>query len=249
MSSNKELVSIVVPVYNNEKYLRECIDSLINQTYKNIEIILINDGSTDNSLEICERYSEKFKNILVLNQKNSGPSAARNNGILHANGKYTILVDSDDYVDSNMIEKLVKNNKQGIVVRTNIKRLKEGKIIETLYDKYEYDSDEYLNAVIEGRVMGNSWGFLYNTSVLKKNLYDEKTSYIEDIVFLSQYLKNVKKVNIIKDIYYYSRINDNSITNRVDNTYLNIKSICYSIAKVKEFYPKKAEILEKKKIF
>ena len=92
----KELISVIVPVYNTEMYLDRCVESIINQTYKNLEIILVDDGSTDGSGRICDAYKTKDKRVKVLHQKNSGPSAARNNGIIIAQGDYIGFVDSDE---------------------------------------------------------------------------------------------------------------------------------------------------------
>ena len=110
----KDKISIIVPVYNVEKYLSECLDSIINQSYKNIEIILINDGSTDSSLEICQKYQKNDKRIKLISQANKGLSISRNNGMKIATGKYIMFVDSDDIIHSRMIEVLykeIKNNK------------------------------------------------------------------------------------------------------------------------------------------
>ena len=112
-------VSVVVPVYNSEKFLEYCIQSILNQTYTNIELILVNDGSTDNSLNICAKYKLEDDRVVVINQKNMGVSVARNNGIIHATGEYLQFVDSDDFVDINMTEKLIyaaKENKASMVI-------------------------------------------------------------------------------------------------------------------------------------
>lgn len=101
-------VSIIIPVYNCEPYLQECLDSIINQTYKNTEIILINDGSTDNSEKIIKRYLKKYSNIKYKSQTNSGQSVARNKGLELATGDYIMFVDADDFIELNMIEKLLK---------------------------------------------------------------------------------------------------------------------------------------------
>ena len=92
-------ISIVIPVYNVEKYLRECLDSVIVQSYRNKEVILVNDGSTDNSIEICEEYDMKYPFIKLINKKNGGLSDARNVGILNSTGEYILFLDSDDYWD------------------------------------------------------------------------------------------------------------------------------------------------------
>ena len=112
----EDLISVVVPIYNVEKYLKTCIETIIKQTYKNIEIILVNDGSTDNSLQICNEFKEKEKRIKVINKKNGGLSDARNIGLKKAKGKYICFIDSDDFINEKYIEELhsliIKNNAQ-----------------------------------------------------------------------------------------------------------------------------------------
>ena len=97
-------ISVIIPVYNVEKYLRECLDSIVNQTFKDIEIICVDDGSTDKSLEILREYEQKDKRIIVISQPNKGVSTARNIGMQQATGKYMMFVDSDDYITQNACE-------------------------------------------------------------------------------------------------------------------------------------------------
>ena len=99
-------ISVIVPIYNVQKYLRKCLNSLVKQTFKDIEIIAVNDGSTDDSEEILKEYVEKFDNFFYYNKENGGLSDARNFGLKHANGRYVAFVDSDDYVDRTMYEKM-----------------------------------------------------------------------------------------------------------------------------------------------
>lgn len=106
---NNELISVVVPIYNVEKYLKRCISSILNQTYKSLEIILVDDGSPDNCGEICDYYSKIDNRVCVIHQKNKGLSEARNRGIKEATGKYIMFIDSDDYIEENMIEVLYTN--------------------------------------------------------------------------------------------------------------------------------------------
>ena len=103
----QELVSVIIPVYNVEKYLSKCLDSIVNQTYNNLQIILVNDGTKDNSLEICQNYQNKDSRIQVINKENGGLSSARNKGLEYAEGKYCLFVDSDDYVELDLIESAV----------------------------------------------------------------------------------------------------------------------------------------------
>ena len=111
----EDLITIIVPIYNVEKYLRECIESICRQTYRNIEIILINDGSNDNSAKICDEYKEKDSRIKVIHKENGGVSSARNKGLEIAKGAYITFVDGDDYIDEKYCEKLLKNLKENNV--------------------------------------------------------------------------------------------------------------------------------------
>lgn len=116
------MVSIIIPVYNVSNYLKTCLESVINQTYKELEIICINDGSTDNSLEILKEYASKDKRIIIIDKKNAGVSAARNDGIEKSNGEYIFCMDSDDYIDNDFIEVFYnnaeKNNSDLVVLST-----------------------------------------------------------------------------------------------------------------------------------
>ena len=107
-----DLVSVIVPVYNGEKYLRKCIESIINQTYANIEIILINDGSTDNSGVMCDSYAHSDNRIRVIHTQNNGPAAARNIGIENSKGEFVFFVDADDFIENNALNLLVENYNQ-----------------------------------------------------------------------------------------------------------------------------------------
>ena len=131
MEEKDRLVSIIVPVYNVEKYLSKCIESLINQTYTNIEILLINDGSTDNSKKICEQFKEKDSRIKLINKENGGLSDTRNKGLQEAIGKYIAFVDSDDYINENTVEDNLKTaiekNADIVIFCFKYKRCKKNK--------------------------------------------------------------------------------------------------------------------------
>ena len=100
-------ISVIVPIYNSEKYLKKCLDSLVSQTLKNIEILLINDGSSDNSLEICKNFERKYSNVKVFSHENKGVSYTRNVGLMNAKGAYITFLDADDYLSSNSIKNLI----------------------------------------------------------------------------------------------------------------------------------------------
>ena len=112
----KNLVSIIVPVYNTEKYLSKCLDSLIKQTYKNLEIILIDDSSTDNSIAICKDYQKKDERIKIYQKENGGPASARNYGLEKARGEYILFIDSDDYIDIKAVSLLIDNYSEDTLV-------------------------------------------------------------------------------------------------------------------------------------
>ena len=128
-----ELVSIIVPIYGVDEYLNKCIDSIVNQTYKNIEIILVDDGSPDKCPQICDAFSQKDKRIKVIHKKNGGLSEARNVGIDHANGEYFIFVDSDDWIENTMVEHLLSIcKKYDVELATCARYITDGRSTNTI---------------------------------------------------------------------------------------------------------------------
>lgn len=216
----KDLISVIIPIYNVEKYLRNCIDTVINQTYSNIEIILVNDGSTDSSLKICNEYKEKDNRITIINKENGGVSDARNAGLKNAHGKYICFVDSDDYISEKFVEKLYNtiilyNVK---IALCNMERVDEvGKSIS---------KKEIISQVIPGKKIienlydNNFWPVFV---VLCNKMYD--ITLFKDITFpvgkIHEDESNIHKlcylaenVAIISDVLYYYRKVETSITNR-----------------------------------
>ena len=211
-------ISVIVPVYNVERYLPRCLDSLINQTLKDIEIICINDGSPDNSLEILEEYAKKDSRIKVINQENAGLSAARNNGMSAASGEYIGFVDSDDWIDLDFYEKLYTAAKKydaditAGCIKTWRKHNRNGVMLK--YEKEECSEDLnrkfYLSDFPE---TCNVWNRIYKTSELKKHhLEFEVGVYYEDVCFTVEALYCMKKLAVVPETYYnYERANVNSI--------------------------------------
>ena len=133
----EEKISIIIPIYNNEKYIEKCIDSVINQTYQNWELILVDDGSTDNSLSLCERYKKDIR-VKIIHQENSGVSVARNNGIKETTGKYITFIDSDDFVDRNYCSMLISFMRDDVsMVVLGLKKLKIDGTLTTLSHRLE----------------------------------------------------------------------------------------------------------------
>ena len=213
-----ELITIVVPIYNVEKYLKQCLESLISQTYKNIEIILINDGSTDGSKKICEEFAKKDTRIIVINQKNSGLSAARNTGINNANGKYITFVDADDYVSNYYIEKLynaIKKQKSQIAqcdiqkVDSNGKFIKKMGYEQETIKTYKDMIIDMMNDMhwIENVVVGNK---IYEIGLFKNIKFPLNKIHEDEFVTYKLYYLT-KKISIVNESLYYYRQTNNSI--------------------------------------
>ncbi len=215
-------VSVIVPVYNVEKYLKRCLDSLINQTLSDIDIICINDGSKDSSLQILEQYAQKDSRIVIYNQENSGLSVARNTGLEHASGEYIGFVDSDDWVDLDFYEKLynsAKNNNADIAVADFIRehsnkkpkrlKLKEEKIYTTPEDKF---------MICKVHREGCVWNKIYRTEFIKSiNLKFVPKMYYEDRDFTIRSLYFSKKLVTTPNTYYRYFVNPKSIVNKRRN--------------------------------
>lgn len=228
----KILVSAIIPVYNSEKFLGECIESLRNQTLKEIEMIFINDGSTDNSLEILKKYEKIDSRIKVIDQKNGGPSTARNRGIEIAKGEYLSFIDSDDWVKSNMYEKMYNeslNSSIDIIVSDMINYKSQ---INQYYSKeLELEKGVYNYEDIQKKVMpkffkDNSFNSmankLFKNSIVKEsNLrLDEYIYYAEDWKFNVEFFKYAKSLAYINEaFYFYRRGYDSSSSIYKDNTF------------------------------
>lgn len=236
-------VSIIIPIYNSDKYLKKCLDSILNQTYKNIEIILVNDGSTDNSLNICKEYKEKDNRIKIINNTNHGVSYSRNCGIKIANGDYIVFVDSDDTVDENYINFLMlanKNDNFDLVICALCSKIETSKKVSSenivldnenvltgnLKDDYEILFEYLLGPYLK----------LFKRSIIDEYniLFPEKLLVSEDQVFNREYLKHVRKYKFInKCLYNYYHRENNSLSVKIDNKYW----ICdmYNIDSMKKF--------------
>lgn len=228
----EERVSIIVPIYNSENTIQRCIDSLIFQTYESIEILLIDDGSTDNSKKICEKYTKK-ENVEYYFKSNGGVSSSRNLGIEKSTGKYIFFVDSDDTIDRDLIEMLIKEkNSHDVLVGCNINVFeKDRNIIEER--KNEYNTKEFILDILIGKIGGYCCGYLFEKKKIKK--FDTSTHYMEDTIFLLDYLENEGKVKFCNSCYNYI-VNNSSITknNSINNIKKNLVAINYSLNLIEE---------------
>ena len=198
-------VSVIVPVYNVENYLEKCLDSLVNQTLKEIEIIVVNDGSPDNSQKIIDKYSKKYKNIKSYIKENGGLSDARNYGIKKAIGEYLAFIDSDDYIDKNMLEKMYQKAKQNsldIVVCNSVNVYEDGSSIE-IKSNLNYSHNNIKNYLISAPMAC--------TRIYKKELYNniqfKKGIYYEDLELTPKLVKYTHKIGFLDEglYYYYQR--------------------------------------------
>ena len=215
----EDLISVIIPVYNVEKYLRRCIDSIIAQTYKNLEIILVDDGSTDNSGKICDEYLKQDNRIKVIHKKNGGLSDARNNGIKIATGDYIGFVDSDDWIHTNMYEKLhyalVENDAD--ISCCKLIRCKDSiKKISKKFDSSisEYNQLQYIRKFFKidsQECVYYAWNKLYKKQIIDENQYPINLTS-EDVVGTYKALLKSKKIIEINYPYYYYYYNPDSIT-------------------------------------
>lgn len=207
--TKKIKVSIIVPIYNSEKYLSKCIDSIIKQKYKNIDILLIDDGSNDKSYEICKEYLKKDKRIKVFSQKNSGPSSARNLGLDKASGEYIIFVDSDDYIESDFISTMMKQNDNYDVIISNYNIVSNNKV--KFLDNKIFYYDNFLEFIVANRLWGPVCKLIKKDII--KNKYNENYSIGEDLLFWYDNYKNIKTFKYIDEYKYYYVQNCSSLMN------------------------------------
>lgn len=209
------LISVIVPVYKVEKYLDFCIQSIVNQTYKNLEIILVDDGSPDNCPQLCDEWATQDQRIKVVHKENGGVSSARNRGILSASGKYIVFVDSDDAIHEDLIQQLIisKNDNDGTLVAPLIDRFVNDRDIKSGGFNYitRTLSDKNINMARYGMFLH---GILFETNIIRNNelFFDERLNNLEDVLFLGLYLAFTNKVIIIENKLYFYRVTPNSIT-------------------------------------
>ena len=206
------MISVIVPVYNVEEYLEECLESIQHQTYTDIEIILVNDGSTDTSKEICERFCQIDSRFRLINQENKGQSAARNRGVKESIGEYLMFVDSDDVINKNVLEVLLpymKTDVDMVECRLTINK-EEFNLTKLSTIAFEGNSKEaILNCIAIKEVKFCAFTKLYRREIVEKIPFLEGYIY-EDVFTGINYLKYIRKIIVVDFIGYYYRIRPNS---------------------------------------
>ena len=228
-----DLISVIVPVYNVEKYLEQCVDSIINQTYTNLEIILVDDGSTDNSGKICDKYAAMDSRIKVVHKINSGVSTARNLGLDIAKGEYITFIDSDDFVEEDYIfalyNNLIENDSDmsmcnmvcfGENWKRNLRELLPNCV------RVDMESNEFINYFVryisyKNYIFGSVWRVLYKSSIIKNIRFNEEIKISEDLLFLLQVILNSKKITSIDTYLYYYREVESSVRHSYKKNYLD----------------------------
>lgn len=206
-------ISVIVPVYNTEPYLRQCIDSILNQTFTDFELLLVDDGSTDHSGEICEEYAQIDTRIRVFHTANQGVSAARNLGISKACAKWITFVDSDDWVDIDFLYSFdCKNlNDAGIIYQGILLESNNSKDIKIVQHSY---TEATISPLTEKELEvyhilddGYAYGKLYNSTIIQKNgiVFDIKLTIHEDLLFLFTYLCYIKEIRLSSSLTYHYR--------------------------------------------
>lgn len=217
----KSLVSIIVPVYNTQDYLKRCVDSLQKQTYPNLEIILIDDGSTDNSLDICRKFAETDARIKVISHPNRGIGTVRNEGLACVQGEYVAFVDSDDWVEPDMYESLLgvmMSERADMVCCSHFREMENKSELSNVIgnSKVILTREEAFEALRVGKfVLNFLWDKLFRREVLANVVFPEKRQF-EDLIVSGQWLYNVSKVVYLPLPKYHYAIRSNSLTNGVD---------------------------------
>lgn len=229
-----EKITILVAVYNTEKYLRECLDSLINQTYKNLQIICIDDASTDGSLNILQEYAQKDNRILVLqNEINSGQSKTRNHGLKYADGDYITFVDSDDFIAPDTFENIInvfKNNPLTDGVLFDFIRFWEDGKTEAYVnhtDKTVFTGEEAMRLSLDWSIHGV---YVLRADIHKKYPYDESTRYTADDITTKQHFFSSREVRLSSGKYFY-RQRSESISNAITIRRFDVFIADYSLKK------------------
>ena len=225
---NQGLVSIIVPVYKAEKYIHQCIDSLLAQTYRNIEVILVDDGSPDHCGKICDEYAAKDSRVKVIHQQNGGVSVARQTGIDHATGEYSIHADPDDWVELNMIEELVAKavaNNADMVICDFYRESKSDRIHVCQNPGNDLSASAVLRKILSQQLHGSCWNKLVNRSRIEGiGFTPEDLCILEDELYNIRILARKIKVSYLpKALYHYRIDNENSLCNTISDKSFKLK--------------------------
>lgn len=221
-------LSIIIPAYNCEKYIERCVKSIINQKNNLIEIIIINDGSTDNTLEICKNLENQYKNIKIIDQENSGVSYSRNIGVEKANGKYIMFVDADDYIEENSLEEIQELIQENIDVLRYSHYIKEKNrdtaiIFENKTCNLIENKTDFFKDFFQQTNQNMIWGQAIKKELLKNVKLHENIFFAEDLLFNSQLYNKCQNIKYTKTILYNYKQNEGSVTRNYKNSKVKSK--------------------------
>ena len=235
-----QLISVIVPIYNTEKYLSKCLDSILAQTYTNWEAILVDDGSPDNCGKICDVYAAKDKRFKVIHQKNGGVSVARQTGLDNATGDYIIHCDPDDWIEPTMLDEMLKcaiSNNADMVICDFISHLNGIKEYHTQNFKKDITAKELQNKIINQEIHGSCWNKLIKSVYCRNASFTPSTiTYCEDELYLIRILCNNATIKYLpKGLYNYRMDNSSSICNSKSRKIINSKmAVISEIAQIKD---------------
>ncbi|MEQ6389256.1 glycosyltransferase family 2 protein [Bacillaceae bacterium S4-13-58] len=246
METNKK-ISIIVPVYNVEDYLTECIESILKQTYSNIEILLINDGSTDGSPSICDKYASLDNRVKVYHKENAGVSSARNFGLRNASGDYVGFIDSDDWISPKMYETMInclEFEEAEMCIFTKYIRGKTELSISNI-KTLNLNKQEAMMSILNYNFPTSLWTSLYKRSCLDGLYLNEEIHHLEDFEYQFRVLSSINKVAICHEAFYNYRLRSGS----ANSSGFNKKVIsCFKVLPTVENYIKKNDTLDRKYI-
>ena len=227
------LISIIIPVYNVGKYIGRCLDSILNQTFQDFEIIAVDDGSTDRSGEICDEYAAKDSRVKVFHKINGGVSSARNVGLDNAIGEWIMFVDADDWIDGTTLEICIKNLGAVDVLRFSARDIYADYTRDRLIKPTE-NKVEYLHKVVARQTILSAWCGMYKKAVINACRFNELFNNGEDWLFLCRMLNQSKSVKVLNiPLYNYEHRNESSCTSNIDfNKIESMFNACASVAQM-----------------
>ena len=216
-----KMVSIIIPTYNVERYIDECLNSIYSQEFLDVEIIIVNDGSTDNTQKQLHEWEKKDERIKVINQKNQGVSSARNKGIETATGKYIMFLDSDDYLEKNSLNLIfdtIKQKKSDLIC-FGYNVCYENKKIEIVNNEIQNSNDCIESIVLGEGIKGFLWNKVFLRKIIRDNdlKFDKDIHFCEDLLFVIQYLKFCNDIVYINKALYGYRMRKSSVSFSFDN--------------------------------
>lgn len=259
------VISIIVPVYKASMHVHKCVDSILDQTYKDFELILINDGSPDDSGEICEDYALKDSRVIVKHKQNGGVSSARNMGLDIAKGKYIMFVDSDDWIESNTLETLsdqIKSNHSDAIIFGLVKSLtSNNQLVKSEFNGFYKESEINISELVSNFVyylnsagMQPSWMYVFKASIIfeHKLRFNKNLVLYEDFDFNLRYLKHCNKVKFIPQaLYHYhvsTSINQLKKRNKTNIT-SDINTVCQSLLDLLHLHEVEGEVMKQAYVY